>query len=106
MGIAWWKKAMPRYDVLSHNLYSSITCGYLTIFKYKDSMYLIQTADMERVVLSNKFVAELQGAPETVLSTREAMCERHLGRYTSLDVVRLSHLQNDVCRVQLTQNLG
>lgn len=69
-------------------------------------MYLVQTADMERVILSNKFVEELRGAPEVQLSTREAMCERHLGRYTSLDVVRQSHLQNDVCRVQLSQNLG
>ena len=61
---------------------------------------------MERVVLSNKYVEELRVAPESHLSTRVAMNERHLGRYTTLNVVLESHLQNDVCRVQLTQNLG
>lgn len=91
-------------------------------------MFKLQTADMERIVLSTKYIDELRAAPESLLSVREGMCEvktlhfvmqsditqeetqikimqRHLGRYTTLDVIKTSHLQNEVCRVQLTQNL-
>lgn len=61
---------------------------------------------MERVVLSNKYLEELRALPEDELSLRIAMAERHLGRYTTLDMIKESHLQNAICRVQLTQNLG
>ena len=61
---------------------------------------------MERVVLSNKYLEELRNLPETQLSSRKAMNERHLGEYTTLDVILQSHLHSNVCRVQLTQNLG
>ena len=61
---------------------------------------------MERVVLSNKYLQELRNLPEIQLSSRKAMNERHLGEYTSLDVILQSHLHSNVCRVQLTQNLG
>ncbi|ODM14966.1 hypothetical protein SI65_09718 [Aspergillus cristatus] len=61
---------------------------------------------MERVILSNRFVNELRSLPEEVLSLRKAMDERHFGGYTTLNIIQLSHLQNDVCRHQLQQNLG
>ena len=61
---------------------------------------------MERVILSNRFVNELRSLPEEVLSLRKAMSERHFGEYTTLNIIQLSHLQNDVCRQQLQQNLG
>lgn len=38
-------------------------------------MFLIQTADMERIVLSNRYVDEIRLAPESQLSVREGMCE-------------------------------
>ncbi len=69
-------------------------------------MFKIQTADMERVVLSIKYCDELRSLPETQLSLRIAMSERHLGQYTTVDTILESHLQNEVCRVQLTQTLG
>ncbi|KAI0099187.1 cytochrome P450 [Nemania sp. FL0031] len=68
-------------------------------------MFLVQTADMERIVLSPKYVDEIRSAPESVLSVRKGMCERHLGKFTTLDIILTSHLQNDVCKAQLTQNL-
>ncbi|KAI0521211.1 cytochrome P450 [Xylaria bambusicola] len=74
--------------------------------KYKNSMFLVQTADMERIVLSPQYVDELRAAPESVLSLREGMSQRHLGQFTTLDVILTSHLQNDVCKTQLTQNLS
>ncbi|KAK5637332.1 hypothetical protein RRF57_013044 [Xylaria bambusicola] len=74
--------------------------------KYKDSMFLVQTADMERIVLSPRYVDELRTAPESVLSLREGMAQRHLGQFTTLNVILTSHLQNDVCKTQLSQNLS
>lgn len=32
--------------------------------------------------------------------------KRHLGRFTGLDIILTSHLQNTVCKTHLTQNLG
>ncbi|KAL0262789.1 hypothetical protein SLS55_001762 [Diplodia seriata] len=89
----------------------------------QDSMFKVQTADMERIVLSNKYVDEIRTAPESVLSVRAGMTEvhfprsvlpshlltsrkRHLGAYSTLDIIQTSHLQNDVCKAQLTQNLN
>ncbi|KAI0395382.1 cytochrome P450 [Xylariaceae sp. FL0594] len=73
--------------------------------KYRDSMFLVQTADMERIVLSPKYVDEIRTAPESVLSVRQGMAQRHLGNFTTLDIILTSHLQNDVCKTHLTQNL-
>ncbi|KAJ8128187.1 hypothetical protein O1611_g5450 [Lasiodiplodia mahajangana] len=69
-------------------------------------LLMVQTADMERIVLSPKYVDEIRAAPESVLSVRMGMCERHLGKFTTLNIILTSHLQNDVCRAQLTQNLS
>ena len=77
----------------------------LTEVEYGDSAFCVQTADMERVVVSRRFVPELRSLPEEVLSLRKAMSERHLGSYTSLNIIQLSHLQNEVCRNQLQTHL-
>ena len=69
-------------------------------------MFMVQTADMKRIVLSNKYLEELRSLSETQLSLRRAMSERHFGQYTTVDTILESHLQNSVCRVQLTQSLG
>ncbi|KAF3396875.1 Cytochrome P450 monooxygenase paxP [Talaromyces pinophilus] len=73
--------------------------------KYKHSMYKVQTADMERLILSTKYLNELRSVPGDVLSSVDAQCERHLAWWTTLDVVKNSSLHTDVVRVQLTQNL-
>ena len=69
-------------------------------------MFVIQTADMERVIISNKYIEELRGLPESHLSSKIAQCERHMAWYNSMDVVKQSELHADVCRVQLMQHLG
>ena len=74
--------------------------------RFKDSMFLVQTSDLPRIVLSIKYLEELRAVPESKLSHREGVCDRFLGSYTGLDVVRHSHLHNDVCQIQLVQNLG
>ncbi|KAI1454030.1 cytochrome P450 [Annulohypoxylon moriforme] len=98
----WFNGAAAKRDFIANGA-SIIEAGYR---KYRDSMFLVQTADMERIVLSPKYVDEIRTAPETILSVREGMCERHLGKYTTLDIILTSHLQNDVCKAQLTQNLN
>lgn len=69
-------------------------------------MYVVQTADMERIILSSKYANELRALPESQLSSVDAQCERHLAWWNTLDVVRNSKLHVDVSRVQLNQNLG
>ena len=41
-------------------------------------MYVVQTADMERIILSSKYANELRALPESQLSSVDAQCERHL----------------------------
>lgn len=69
-------------------------------------MYVVQTADMERIILSSRSANELRALPESQLSSVDAQCERHLAWWNTLDVVRNSNLHVDVSRVQLNQNLG
>ncbi|CAG8971545.1 hypothetical protein HYALB_00005441 [Hymenoscyphus albidus] len=73
---------------------------------YKNSIYVVQTADMERIILSSKYADELRAYPKEVLSSVDTQCERHLASWNTLDVVKKSDLHVDVCRVQLNQHLG
>ena len=73
--------------------------------KHKYSMFIVQTADMERVILSNKYADELRSCPLTQLSSKDAQCERHLAWWNTLDVVKKSDLHISVSRVQLSQHL-
>ncbi|KAL1637022.1 hypothetical protein SLS58_009461 [Diplodia intermedia] len=61
------------YDKVSGVACSGSSDAYLA--QYKDSMFKVQTADMERIVLSNKYVDEIRTAPESVLSVRAGMTE-------------------------------
>ncbi|KAI0425479.1 cytochrome P450 [Xylaria sp. FL1042] len=96
-----FRRAQEKRDFASNGR-MIINEGYQ---KYKESMFVVQTTDMERLILSPKYAPELRMVPESTLSTRQAMCERHLGRYTGIDIVLTSTLQSDVCRTHLTQNL-
>ncbi|KAI1423459.1 cytochrome P450 [Xylaria sp. FL1777] len=98
----WFSSAQAKQNFVNHGR-DIIREGY---FKYKESMFVVQTTDIERVVVGVKYARELNAYPESVLSTRKAMSKRHLGKYTAVDVILTSTLQNDICRVQLTQNLS
>lgn len=76
------------------------------VTKYRDSKYVVQTADMERIIISNKYIDELRNLPSTTLDHISAQCDRHLAWWNTLDVVKHSNLHSEVCRVQLNQNLG
>ncbi|MCJ1250222.1 hypothetical protein MMC30_007448 [Trapelia coarctata] len=68
-------------------------------------MFLVQTSDLPRIVLSAKYLEELRGLPESRISHRESVCDRFLGYWTGLDVVRQSQLHNEICQTTLVQNL-
>lgn len=70
-----------------------------------DPTYLVQTQDMERVIISPKYIPELEMLPETKISHRTALVDRWIGTYTGMDIVNQSHVHNDVCRTQLTRNI-
>lgn len=74
--------------------------------KFRDSMYLIQTGDMERLVVSNSFVDELRKLPDSYLDSRLAVVERNLGWYNGVDIILESTTHVDVCRTKLVQELG
>ncbi|TGO51091.1 hypothetical protein BOTNAR_0368g00010 [Botryotinia narcissicola] len=73
--------------------------------KYKDEPFIVQTEDMERLILPHKFLPELRMLPQTKLDQSTALIERWLGRFSGVDVILKSRHHSDVCRVQLTQNL-
>lgn len=74
--------------------------------RYKNSMFWIQTGDMERLVLSNHYLDELRRLPDSYLDSKQAVVERNLGWYNRVDVILKSTAHVDVCRTQLVQNLG
>lgn len=74
--------------------------------RYKNSMYWIQTGDMERLVLPNRYIDELRKFPDSHLDSKLAVVERNLGWYNRVDIILKSTAHVDVCRTQLVQNLG
>ena len=69
-------------------------------------MFIVQTLNVERVVLSPKYVDEInKSLPEDALDMADGLSERLLSSQTNLDVVFRSPLHIDVCKAQLTQNL-
>lgn len=77
--------------------------GYV---RYKNSVFWIQTGDMERLVLSNRYLDELRRLPDTCLDSKQAVVERNLGWYNRVDIILKSSTHVDICRTQLVQNLG
>ncbi|KAI1438941.1 cytochrome P450 [Xylaria sp. CBS 124048] len=72
----------------------------------KNGMFLVQTMNVERVVLSPKYIEEINSkVPEGALDMVEGLRERLLSAQTNLDVVFRSPLHIDVCKDQLTRNL-
>lgn len=69
-------------------------------------MFRLQTLNVERVVLSPKYVEEInKSIPEDALDMADGLSERLLSSQTNLDVVFHSPLHIDVCKKQLNKNL-
>ena len=74
--------------------------------RYKNSMYWIQTGDMDRLVLSNKYLDELRRLPDSYFDSKQAVVERNLGWYNRVDIILKSSTHVDICRTKLVQHLG
>lgn len=61
---------------------------------------------MERLIIPNKFLKELNYLPESKLSHQDTIVDRHLGWYTGMDCIRGTHAHIDACKVQLKNHLG
>ncbi|CAI6236838.1 unnamed protein product [Periconia digitata] len=74
--------------------------------KYKNGMFLIQTLNVERVVLSPKYIEEInRTVPDKSLDMIDGLRERLMASQTNLDAVFRSPMHIDVCKDQLTRNL-
>lgn len=74
--------------------------------RFKNSMYWIQTGDMDRLVVSNRYIDELRKLSNDYLDSKAAVVERNLGWYNGVDIILKSTAHVDVCHNQLVQNLG
>ncbi|KAI1803205.1 cytochrome P450 [Daldinia bambusicola] len=74
--------------------------------QYKDTPYIIQTCDNERLVVPDKFIEELKNLPENRISFKEELLDRFMGKYTKLDAVRGTTIHRDIVRHQLTKNIA
>ncbi len=61
---------------------------------------------MERLVVPMSVATELKDLPHSKLSHKAALLDRFLGEYTGLNAVQANDVHRDICKVQLTQNLG
>ncbi|KAF4630842.1 hypothetical protein G7Y89_g7285 [Cudoniella acicularis] len=91
--------AKKEFATNGHHL---VEAGY---YELKNENFVVQTQDMERLVISPKYLPELRMLPETKLSHSRALVERFVGWFSSVDIVLQNHQHSDVCRLQLTQNL-
>ncbi|KAF2864692.1 cytochrome P450 [Massariosphaeria phaeospora] len=72
--------------------------------KYKDGLYSLWTTDMDRVIVSAKFMKDFMSLPRSTVRLTASI--RHAGPYTGMDIVEESGLQFDMCAGQLSQNIG
>ncbi|KAF1949864.1 cytochrome P450 [Byssothecium circinans] len=74
--------------------------------KYKDTPYIIQTVDNERLVVPDRYIEELKNLPDTHISFKEELLDRFMGKYTKMSAVRGSDIHREVVRGPLTKNIG
>ncbi|KAF8855883.1 hypothetical protein BDZ45DRAFT_487579 [Acephala macrosclerotiorum] len=70
--------------------------------KYKDGIHKLWTIDMDRLIISQKFMSEINKLPRS--SVRLTTSERY--GYTGMDICEESNLQYEVCAGALTRNIG
>ncbi|KAF2122024.1 cytochrome P450 [Lophiotrema nucula] len=72
--------------------------------KHKDGLYSLWTTDMDRVIVSPKFMKDFMSLPRSTVRLTASI--RHAGPYTGMDIAEDGDLQFVVCAGQLTQNIG
>ena len=102
---AFGLKTVEAKEDFFHNSKRLLDEGYAKLKTANWTMFLVQTSDLPRIVLSPKHLEELRSLPETILSHRESVVDRFLGYWTGLDAVRQSTLHNEICQTTLVRNL-
>lgn len=97
-----WGRLLARADFVKNG--KELTKEGYT--RFKDSMFWLQTGDMERLVLSRRYLDELRRLPDSYLDSRLAVVERNMGWYNGVDIILKTTTHVDVCRRQVAQNLG
>lgn len=67
-------------------------------------MYSLWTTDMDRVIVSRKFMKDFSFLSRSELQLTAS--RRFSGEYTGMDIVEQGDLQFIVCASQLSQNIG
>ena len=67
---------------------------------------MVQTLLGDQVVLGPKYLPELRMLPESKLNATAALVDSVLGTYSGVDILLRDHLSSDICRAQLSKNLG
>ncbi|ERT02313.1 cytochrome P450 [Sporothrix schenckii 1099-18] len=74
--------------------------------KFYDKVYQIKATEGTQVLIPSKFIAELKGLPEEILSATEAVNEAMLSQYTKFSLGHNGDMLSAVVRTKLTQNLA
>ncbi|CAN8095188.1 unnamed protein product [Discula destructiva] len=74
--------------------------------KFYDQVYQIKATEGVQVLIPAKFIGELKGLPEEVLSATEAVSEALMSKYTKFCPERHQDLLATLVRTRLTQNLA
>jgi hypothetical protein len=70
--------------------------------QYKNGIYKLWTIDMDRFIISHKFMSELNKLPRS--NVKLTTSERY--EYTGMDICETTNLQYEVCAGSLTRNTG
>ncbi|KAK5995867.1 Cytochrome P450 monooxygenase ATR2 [Cladobotryum mycophilum] len=74
--------------------------------KFQDKVYQIKATEGIQVILPSKFVGELKGLPEDILSATEAVADALQSKYTNFRPDHNGELISLLVRTRLTQNLA
>ncbi|KAJ9142628.1 Cytochrome P450 [Pleurostoma richardsiae] len=74
--------------------------------KFYDKVYQIKATEGMQVLVPAKFIGELKGLPEEVLSATEAVSEALMSKYTNFCPGHNAEVLATVVRTRLTQNLA
>ncbi|EEY23335.1 ent-kaurene oxidase [Verticillium alfalfae VaMs.102] len=74
--------------------------------KFRDTIYQIRATEGVQVLVPAKYLPELKGLPEDVLSAQEAVSEALMTKYTKFGLGHNAEMLSTLIRVRLSQNLA
>ncbi|EFX01165.1 cytochrome p450 monooxygenase [Grosmannia clavigera kw1407] len=74
--------------------------------KFYDRVYQIKATEGLQVLIPARFISELKGLPEHILSATEAVNDAMLSKYTKFSLGHNGDMLSAVIRTKLTQNLA